>query len=74
MAKNDRYVVKNDKGWAVKKGGSPRPESVAGLFERVVQVAHEFGRPNVDRVLVFEGALLYTQNETELFDMVGQVG
>ena len=24
MAKNDRYVVKNDKGWAVKKGGSPR--------------------------------------------------
>ena len=30
MAKNDRYVVKNDKGWAVKKGGSPRPESVHG--------------------------------------------
>ena len=28
MAKNDRYVVKNDKGWAVKKGGAPKPESV----------------------------------------------
>ena len=28
MKKNDRHVVKHDKGWAVKKGGSSRPESV----------------------------------------------
>ena len=47
---------------------------VAGLFKRVVQVAHEFGRLNVDRVLILEGAFLHAQNETELFDMVGQVG
>lgn len=28
MTKNDRYVVKHGKGWAVKKGGSATPESV----------------------------------------------
>ena len=47
---------------------------VAGLFERVVQVAHEFGRLNIDRVLIFEGALLYAQDKAEPLDVVGQVG
>lgn len=28
MSKNDRYVVKHDKGWAVKQGGVAAPESV----------------------------------------------
>jgi hypothetical protein len=28
MSKNDRYVVKNGKGWAVKEGGVSAPESV----------------------------------------------
>lgn len=28
MAKNDRYVVKHGKDWAVKKGGSATPESL----------------------------------------------
>ncbi|HNP35839.1 MAG TPA: DUF2188 domain-containing protein [Woeseiaceae bacterium] len=30
MAKNDRYVVKHGKDWAVKKGGVKRPEGVYG--------------------------------------------
>ncbi len=30
MAKNDRYVVKHGKDWAVKKGGVAKPESVHG--------------------------------------------
>ena len=30
MPGNDRYVVKHDKGWAVKKGGVSRAESVHG--------------------------------------------
>ena len=28
MADNDRYVVKHPRGWAVKEGGNPEPESV----------------------------------------------
>lgn len=28
MSKNDRYVVKHGKGWAVKQGGVSTPESV----------------------------------------------
>ncbi len=28
MVKNDRYVVKHGKDWAVKKGGVTKPESV----------------------------------------------
>ena len=47
---------------------------IARLFERVVQATHEFGRLDVDRVLILEGALLYAQDEAELFNVVGQVG
>ncbi len=46
---------------------------VAGLFNRVVQVAHEFGRLNVDRVLILEGALLYAQDKAELLHLLRQV-
>lgn len=28
MARNDRFVVKHGKDWAVKKGGSPTAESI----------------------------------------------
>lgn len=30
MSKHDRYVVKHGSDWAVKKGGSARPEGVYG--------------------------------------------
>ena len=39
-----------------------------------MQPAHEFGRLDVDRVLILEGTLLHAQDEAELFDMLGQVG
>lgn len=39
MTKNDRYVVKHGKDWAVKKGGAAAPESVHGKQSRAAQTA-----------------------------------
>lgn len=39
MAKNDRYVVKHGKDWAVKKGGAAAPESVHHKQGRAEQAA-----------------------------------
>lgn len=39
MAKNDRYVVKHGKDWAVKKGGAAAPESVHHKQSRAEQAA-----------------------------------
>ena len=46
---------------------------VARLGKGVVQPAHEFGRRDVDRVLIPEDALLNPQDEAERFDVTGQV-
>jgi len=39
MAKNDRYVVRHGKDWAVKKGGTATPESVHRTQSRAEQSA-----------------------------------
>ena len=43
MSKNDRYVVKHGKDWAVKKGGAATPESVHHKQNRAEQAAKSHG-------------------------------
>ena len=45
---------------------------VASVCQRVVKLSNALGGFDVDRILILEGSLLYTQDETELFDMLGQ--
>ena len=47
---------------------------IAGRLEGVVELAPSVPRPDVDRVLVPEGALLNTEDEAESFDVRGQLG
>ncbi|MBV8188988.1 MAG: DUF2188 domain-containing protein [Alphaproteobacteria bacterium] len=41
MSKNDRYVVKHGKGWAVKQGGVGTPESVHRKQSNAERVAKD---------------------------------
>ena len=46
---------------------------IAGLSQRVVELTNALGGFDVDRILIPEGSLLHAQDETELFNMFGQV-
>ena len=46
---------------------------VAGLEQRVVQLAHQFGGPDIDRVLIAECPALHAEDKAERLDMAGQV-
>lgn len=39
MSKNDRFVVRHNDGWAVKKGGADRASSVHGRQDQAEQAA-----------------------------------
>ncbi|MGE3622312.1 MAG: DUF2188 domain-containing protein [Bdellovibrionales bacterium] len=41
MSKNDRYVVKHGKGWAVKEGGNETPDSVHRLQSKAEKAAKD---------------------------------
>ena len=46
---------------------------ITAVLERIVQAPHKLGRLDIDRVLVSEGALLYTYNEAEGFDIIQEL-